>query len=132
MKPIFHCLFGLVVLMAAGRSGMALESVKEPLNQVKENVDKKIAVLVDVREKDEWDGGHVEGAIFLPLSLFKDGLSADELKPIPKDKIVYIHCVSGFRAQDAADDLGKLGYKVRPLDSSYEKLVEAGFLKANK
>ncbi len=59
------------------------ELTKEPLSKVKENLEKEKAVLVDVREKKEWNSGHVEGAIFLPLSSVQDGLSKTELAKRP-------------------------------------------------
>ncbi len=88
--------------------------------------------MVDVREEDEWTSGHIEGALFLLLSALEDGLSADERKPLPKDKILDIHCAAGFRALTAGEELEKLGYKVRLLEPGLEKLVEAGFPKAKK
>jgi rhodanese-related sulfurtransferase len=108
----------------------AADPTEEPLSQVKANVAAKKAVLVDVREKREWDAGHVEGAVFLPLGSIEDGLSPEESAKLPKDKIVYLHCAIGLRAAAAGEALEKLGYKVRPLDVDYQALVKAGFEKA--
>jgi phage shock protein E len=108
----------------------AAELSDDPLPTVQENVATHKAVLVDVREPGEWKEGHVEGAISLPLSsLKKDDTSALE-QQLPKDKIVYTHCVMGVRALKAAKILEKLGYNVRPLKAGYEDLVKAGFGKA--
>jgi rhodanese-related sulfurtransferase len=103
----------------------------DPLPAVQENVATHKAVLVDVREPGEWNEGHIEGAISLPLSSLKNGgdMSAVE-QQLPKDKIVYTHCVMGVRALKAAKILEKLGYNVRPLKAGYEDLVKAGFGKA--
>ena len=109
----------------------AAELSNDPLSSVQENVATHKAVLVDVREPGEWKEGHVEGAISLPLSSLKNGVEASTLdQQLPKDKIVYTHCVMGVRALKAAKILEKLGYNVRPLKAGYEDLITAGFKKA--
>ena len=110
----------------------AAETTTETLAQIKANVDAGKAVLVDVREKREWDKGHVEGAIFLPISSLQDGVTKDELKPLPKDKVLYIHCAVGIRALTAGDILEVHGYHVRPIKPGYKQLIEAGFPKAKE
>jgi len=86
------------------------------------------AVLVDVREKSEWDAGHLKDAKLLPLSTLKGGAKAEDvLKVVPKGKIVYLHCGSGVRCLQAADELKKLGYDVRPLKAGYKDLLKEGF-----
>src|SRR5262245_13423030 len=74
----------------------AEELSNDPLPTVQENVATHKAVLVDVREPGEWQEGHVEGAISLPLSSLKKGADTSTLeKELLKDKIVYTHCVMG-------------------------------------
>src|SRR5262245_38945506 len=81
----------------------AAELSKDPLPSVQENVATHKAVLVDVREPGEWKEGHVEGAILLPLNSLKNGVDTGALEhEVPKDKIVYLHCVMGVRALKAA------------------------------
>lgn len=110
----------------------AAEITNEPLAKVKENIDDEKAILVDVREKKEWDSGHIEGAIFLPLSGLQDGVSKGELKPLPKDKILYTHCVIGKRAVTAGNILQRYGYQVRVLKPGYKEMISAGFPKAKE
>src|SRR5262245_4276251 len=111
----------------------AAELSNDPLPTVQENVATHKAVIVDVREPGEWKEGHIEGAISLPLSSLKNGVDTSTLeRQLPKDKIVYTHCVMGVRALTAAKILEKLGYNVRPLKAGYEDLVKAGFEKAPK
>ena len=109
----------------------AAELTNDPLPTVQENLATHKAVLVDVREPGEWKEGHVEGAILLPLSSLTKDVDTSTLEhQLPKDKIVYTHCVMGVRARKAAKILEKLGYNVRPLNAGYEDLVKAGFQKA--
>ena len=108
---------------------------KDPLPLIKERISKNEAVLIDVREKDEWEDGHLQSAIFLPLSGLKEGGANEAFitkltVKLPKDKIVYCHCVSGGRVLPASAILQKLGYDARPLKSGYELLLKAGFEKA--
>ena len=109
----------------------AAEPSNDPLPTVQENVATHKAVLVDVREPGEWKEGHVEGAILLPLSSLKKDVDTTAIEhQLPKEKIVYTHCVMGVRALKAAKILEKLGYNVRPLNAGYQDLVKAGFQKA--
>ena len=107
----------------------------DSLALIKERIAKNEAVLVDVREKNEWEAGHLQSAIFLPLSGLKEGGTSESFASklavkLPKDRIVYCHCLSGGRVLPASAILQKLGYDARPLKSGYELLLKAGFEKA--
>ena len=105
----------------------------ETTDAVKKAVAVDKAVLLDVRERSEWDDGHLKDAKLLPLSVLKGGVTADEVaKIVPTDKVVYCHCGSGVRCLKAADELKKLGYDVRPLKPGYADLLKAGFAPALK
>jgi rhodanese-related sulfurtransferase len=109
------------------------ENTKDSLETVKKNVTDKKAVLVDVREKKEWDQGHIEGSVFLPLSALKKGATKEELaKRVPQDRILYTFCVVGKRAITAGTILERSGYEVRALKPGYKELVKAGFKKAEE
>lgn len=108
----------------------AAEPSESPLSQVKAEIDAGKAILVDVREQREWDAGHVDGAVFLPLRHIADGLSGEEAAKLPQDKTVYLHCAIGLRAASAGELLEKQGYTVRPLDVDWKALVKAGFPQA--
>ena len=89
------------------------------------------AILLDVREQDEWDLGHLKVAVLAPLSVLEEGAGDegfdDLLGKLSKDKIIYCHCVSGGRVMPASKILNQQGYDVRPLKPGYDDLVEAGF-----
>lgn len=59
---------------------------------------RKDSTLIDVREKHEFDHGHAEGAINIPLS----SLTKDLIDPLPKEKPLFIICQSGGRSARAA------------------------------
>jgi phage shock protein E len=103
---------------------------QDPLDQVKSDMAKKEAVLVDVREQKEWDEGHIEGALLVPLSWLRDASKEDLAGKLPAKKILYVHCRSGARARTASGMLKKQGYDARPLKSGFDDLVEAGFTRA--
>lgn len=64
-------------------------------------------VILDVREQDEFDAGHIEGAVLLPLGDIPD--NAESVLP-DKDKLLLVYCRSGRRSKLAAEELIKLGY----------------------
>ena len=118
--------------LLTSRLALSAEHTKDTLPTVKKNVEDRKAVLVDVREQSEWDAGHIDSAIFLPLSELKNGVDKEKLAgKLPKEKIVYTHCVVGKRSVAAANILEKLGYDVRPLKPGYKELLDAGFKKAS-
>jgi len=65
-------------------------------------------LIIDVREPDEFDDDHVEGAINIPPSRLLAG--ASELKSIPKETELILYCVSGSRSNSSAQILKSLGY----------------------
>ncbi|QJW99050.1 rhodanese-like domain-containing protein [Frigoriglobus tundricola] len=118
----------VVVLAAITAPVRAADHTKDSPQDVKKAVADGKAVLIDVREKSEWDDGHLNDAKLLPLSTLKAGAKAEDVaRIVPKDKIVYCHCGSGMRCLKAADELKKLGYDVRPLKPGYKELLKAGF-----
>lgn len=64
-------------------------------------------IVVDVRRQDEYDGGHIPGAILIPNESIGD--TAPEALPDP-DQIILIYCRSGNRSKQAAQKLTGMGY----------------------
>lgn len=64
--------------------------------------------VVDVRRQDEYDGGHIPGAICIPNESIGD--SRPEALPDP-DQILLVYCRSGRRSKEAAQKLADLGYR---------------------
>lgn len=122
----FACILGAVLVLTA--VACAADHTTDTLDTVKKNVGDQKAVIVDVRETDEWKAGHLKGAKHLALSDLKTGVpEADLKKALPAGQIVYLHCGSGKRCLAAADILKKQGYDVRPLKEGFKDLVKSGF-----
>jgi len=121
------------ILLIASSVALAEEHTMNTLATVKENVAAQKAVLVDVRDKQEWNQGRVEGAILLPFSELRLPDRTEEmLKQLPKDRVLYTHCVVGMRSLKAAEILKKRGFEVRALKPGYDELIKAGFEPAKK
>lgn len=78
------------------------------------------ARVIDVREQDEWDAGHIDGATLIPLTEFEDRF-ARELPD--KEAYLLIHCRSGGRSETATRFLQEKGYtNVWNVEGGYEAL----------
>src|SRR5699024_9478808 len=75
------------------------------VSQVRELIEED-AFIIDAREKNEYQTGHLINSINIPLSEFRQRL--DE---IPNDRPVYIHCRSGQRSYNMVIALRNLGYQ---------------------
>jgi rhodanese-related sulfurtransferase len=71
-----------------------------PADQVPED-----ALLVDVREDDEWVAGHVPGAVHIPLG--EVPIRFGELGELSPDRQVYVICRSGSRSARAVEWLAE-------------------------
>lgn len=118
----------LCTLLILGSNANAADHTTDDLATVKKNLKADKAVIIDVRELDEWQDGHLAEATFLPLTKIRENpAAADVTKTLPKDRIIYIHCRSGGRCRVAADLLSKGGWDLRPLKPGFEDLKAAGF-----
>lgn len=61
------------------------------------------AVLVDVREAEEFAAGHIPGAVNLPLSMIKT-------VALPKETPLFLYCLRGSRSLRAMGVLKRMGY----------------------
>ena len=64
-------------------------------------------IILDAREQDEYDEGHIPGSILIPYGEIADRAE----KELPdKDQLILVYCRSGRRSKIAAEELVKLGY----------------------
>lgn len=77
--------------------------------EAKEKIINESAILIDVRTEEEYNEGHIDGAILLPL----DSINQDSVKDVVDDysKVIIVYCRSGQRSAQALEKLTELGYK---------------------
>ena len=64
-------------------------------------------VILDVRTQEEYDEGHIPGAILIPDYEITERA---ETELTDKNQIILVYCRSGNRSKDASADLAELGY----------------------
>ena len=65
-------------------------------------------VVVDVRTREEYDGGHIENAVLVP----NESIGSEMPEALPdKEATLLIYCRSGRRSKEAAQKLLSLGYQ---------------------
>ncbi|MFD2518060.1 FAD-dependent oxidoreductase [Salinimicrobium flavum] len=76
-----------------------------------ENLQESGAFLLDVREKTEWEAGHIEGAVHVPLDELRE-----RLEELPSSETIYLYCHAGLRGYLATRILQENGFTVKNLD----------------
>jgi adenylyltransferase/sulfurtransferase len=117
---------------------LIVRSYRELLTQVKSEIDEIDArgaselladseppVLVDVRERDEWDEGHLPGAVHIA----RGNLESRIEQAVPdRSREVVVYCAAGNRSAFAAKTLEELGYeRVRSLAGGFTDWKRNGF-----
>lgn len=107
----------LTVLLLVGLTGCGSEkerddtasyqqiTAEEAKSMMEEQPD---AVILDVREQDEYDAGHIPGAVLLPVGTIDEETAASVIPE--KDTVVLVYCRSGNRSKTASQALVDLGY----------------------
>jgi len=82
-------------------------------------------LLVDVREDNEWQRGHIPGAVHMGRGI----IERDIEQAVPDHAATLVlYCGGGFRSALAADNLQKMGYtNVISMDGGWRGWTEAGF-----
>jgi rhodanese-related sulfurtransferase len=80
------------------------------------------APVIDVREPDEYDEGHVPGATLVPL-----GTVPDRLDAVPTDTTVYVICAKGGRSLKAAEFYRAQGIDAVNVAGGTGAWLDAGF-----
>jgi sulfur-carrier protein adenylyltransferase/sulfurtransferase len=110
---------------------------RDLLNQVKKSIhevnvqdvesrrqSKENFILLDVREKDEWDEGHLPGAVHIPRGFLESKI---ENSVRERTTPVVVYCAGGHRSAFAAKSLQDMGYKnVVSMDGGYGAWKNAG------
>ena len=78
-------------------------TAEEAKTRLDENPD---AILLDVRTQEEYDGGHIPGAVCFP----NEDILPELPLPFEKDAEILVYCRSGCRSAEAAEKLTGMGY----------------------
>ena len=120
MKKLFWIVLAAVLLTACGQNREETKPTEETPNtqeavymnitaqEAKEIMDREEGyVILDTRAQEEYDEGHIPGAILIPHD---EILQKAESLLTDKDQLILVYCRSGRRSKLAAKDLVKLGY----------------------
>ena len=108
MKRILHLLLSLLLLTGCG--GDVSDGSYQQITQeaAKEMMDTQEVIILDVREQDEYDSGHIPDAILLPVDTIDEETAAAVIPD--KESTVLVYCRSGNRSKTASSTLAELGY----------------------
>ena len=79
------------------------------------------AVMVDVREDDEWEAGHAPVAVHVPV-----GQVVDRMDELPADRTIVCMCRMGGRSGSVAAHLAGAGYDVRNIAGGMQAWAAVG------
>ena len=108
--PLFLLLLLLLTGCGGNTSNTSTESNDQQISQeeAKEMMDTQDVIILDVREQDEYDSGHIPGAVLLPVGTIDEETAAEVIPD--KDSTVLVYCRSGNRSKTASSALAELGY----------------------
>ena len=76
-------------------------------------------LLIDVRSQEEFENGHVEGAVNIPVDSLRE-----RLKELPKDKEIIEYCQVGLRGYVASRILKQHGFNVKNITGGYKSIID--------
>ncbi|MBA2536825.1 MAG: molybdopterin-synthase adenylyltransferase MoeB [Actinobacteria bacterium] len=90
-----------------------LEQVRDEIEEIdahtaRERLDEDPPALLDVREQNEWDEGHIPGAVHVPRGFLESKI---EIAVPDRSQPVIVYCSGGNRSAFAAKTLEELGYE---------------------
>ena len=94
-----------IIIAEKGEKTMYEQIMPEKAKKIMDSGEEHI--ILDTREQDEFDAGHIPGAILIPYTEIEN--KAEEMLP-DKDKLILVYCRSGRRSKIASESLAKLDY----------------------
>ena len=110
MKRIIPAMLSILLLLT-GCAGAGVEKngyQQISQEQAKTMMDAQQVVILDVREPEEFNAGHIPGAVLLPVGTITGDTAAAVIPAL--DSVVLVYCRSGNRSKAASDALSALGY----------------------
>ena len=94
-----------IIVAEKGEKAMYEQITPEEAKNIMDSGEEHI--ILDTREQEEFDEGHIPKAILIPYTEIEN--KAEEMLP-DKDALILVYCRSGRRSKIAAESLSKLGY----------------------
>lgn len=113
MKRFLLILFVLTIILTGctnmDKNNNTQETTYKKISaqDAKSIIDSEDVIILDVRTPEEYNSGHIENAVLLPVTEITD--KAEEVLP-DKDAKILVYCRSGNRSATAAKDLINMGY----------------------
>lgn len=110
MKRILPLIFSVLLLLSGCSGNTSANGSYEQISQqeAKTMMDTQDVIILDVREQEEYDSGHIPGAVLLPVGTISEETAAAVIPE--KDSVVLVYCRSGNRSKTASAALAELGY----------------------
>lgn len=86
-------------------------------------MDKKDCILLDVRTEEEFENGHIEGAVNIPVDSLRS-----RLNELDKEKLVIVYCKVGIRGYIAERILKQNGFKAKNMTGGYKSYSASEFI----
>lgn len=120
--------------MAGHHSPKFLKLVNDAKTRVKQTTPEEVKarldkgeklLLVDTREDNEWDRGHIKDAIHLGKGVIERDI--ERTIPDPGTEVI-LYCGGGFRSALVADNLQEMGYtNIVSMDGGWRRWKELGY-----
>ena len=100
----------VIALVLTGCGGKEMKNTYQQISQeeAKNMMDTQEVIILDVREQDEFDAGHIPGALLLPVGIISEETAAAVIPE--RNSVVLVYCRSGNRSKTASGALAELGY----------------------
>jgi len=112
MKRIIPIIL-ILIFVLSGCSSVKEEQNMAAYKQISQEEAKEMMgrddghIIVDVRRQDEYDAGHIPGAILIP----NESIGSEAPVALPDyDQIILIYCRTGNRSKQASEKLAAMGY----------------------
>ncbi len=110
MKKIIIVVMTMILVSGCNSNNNEVDNTTNSINSITTKEvntivkEEKDYIIIDVRTKEEYESGHIKGAINIPV----DAINSID---IDKTKKIIVYCKSGKRSNNAANILLNKGYK---------------------